>query len=431
MESLLIVNRAVGLADSVIHLVGSIAVLVGATMSGRLARDGAARILFGVAAAGLLLMVAGQLFGLATTTAQGSFDPDSKLFDALRWSWVAHTAARPLVFIALLLALRRERAAGQPAGDGLLAAVGLVAVTHAALAVAALVGDPVDFGIGRYGLLVELAMDAIVLGGALIAVRRSRPRGPDATPAHDHGATLAGAGRERAASGLDMFAGAVIARAVVALIAALGVLLDASRTTDDAMSMTSLVSLLGNLGCALVMAVGINRLRAAVEPGAARVAAGVAALLLLSCSLIDAQFLLVIFRLLADGVSRGGGNQLQLAGGIAESLVALVAWLALLRCLSAVRRRIGDGSGARSTAALGFALVVVVLASALFDRRALAGDWPLGPAMWLPLVSAAATFMVATRLAALARGLGAGIRSGGASELPLARAVARERDGDG
>jgi len=268
-----------------------------------------------------------------------------------------------------------------------------------------------------------------LLGGALIAVRRSRPRGPDDAAAHDHGAALGG--RERAASGLDIFAGAVIARAVVALIAALGVLLDASRTTDDATSMTSLVSLLGNMGCALAMAVGINRLRAAVEPGVARVAAGVAALLLLLCSVIDAQFLLVIFRLLADGVSHGGGNQVQLVGGIAESLVALVAWLALLRCLSAVRRRVGDGSGARSTAALGFALVVVVIASALFDRRALAGDWPLGPAMWLPLVGAAAAFMVATRLTGLARGLGARIRSGAASEPPLARAVARERDGDG
>ncbi len=439
MESMLILNRAVGLADSAIHLVGSIAVLVGATMSGRVSRDGAARIFFGVAAAGLLLMVAVQLLGLVTTTAQGSFDPDSTLFQAMRWSWVAYAVARPLVLIALLLALRRNRAAGQPAGDGLLAAVGLVAVTHAALTVAALVGNPADFGIGRYGLLVELAMEAVLLGGALIAVRRSRPRGPEATPAHDHEATLHGAGRERAASGLDLFAGAVIARAVVALIAALGVLLDVSRTTYDtpsmtsldATSMTSLVWLLGNLGCALVMAVGINRLRAAVEPGAARVAAGVAALLLLFCALIDAQFLLVIFRLLADGVSRGGGNQLQLVGGMAESLVALVAWLALLRCLSAVRRRVGDRSGARSTAALGFALVVVVLASALFDRRALEGDWPVGPAMWLPLVGAAATFMVATCLAALARGLGARIRSGAASEPPLARAVARERDGDG
>jgi hypothetical protein len=431
MESTLIINRAIGLADSVIQLVGVIALLVGAAMSGRLARDGAARILFGVAAAGLLIMVASQLLGLALTTEQGSFDPDSPLYVAMRGSWLAHAVARPLAIVALLLALRHNRAAGEPAGNGLLVAVGVVAVTHTAFVVAALVGDPVDLGIGGYGLLVELAMDAVVLGGALVAVRRSRPREPDATPALEHGAAAAGAGGERAAGGLDIFAGALIGRAVIALIAAMGVLLGASRHTDDATSMVSLVSLLGNLGCALVMAIGINRLRAAVEPGPARVAAAVAALLLLFCALIDAQFLLVMFRLLAGGVSHDGGNLLQLVGGIAESLVALVAWLALLRCLSTVRRSVGDGSGVRGTAALGFALVVVVLASALFNRRALAGDWPLGPAMWLPLVGAAATFMVATRLAALARGLGARMRSGAVAEPPLARAVARERDGDG
>ncbi len=338
------VNRALGLANSAITLVGTVVVLVSATMSGRLARDGAARILFGVAAAGLVLMVAGHLFGIVLTTEGGSFDPASPLFDVRRWSWLTYAGARALVYIALLLALRRNRAAGQPADDGVLAAVALVSVVHAAMTAAAVVGDPVDLGIGNYGLLVELALNVVLFGGSLVAVRRAR-RDPSVAAGHADAAAVPGeAGWWRAASGLDLFAGALIARAVV---------------------------LPGRSARTAVRRGQVHRLRhAAGEPGdAARLPGlrlrdggryqsraggarsrrrrgwrGVAALLMLFCCLLDAQFLQLVFRLLSGSLRGDGLYDAYLLRGMAESMTALIAWLALLRCLSCAGSQAGDGA---------------------------------------------------------------------------------------
>lgn len=429
LESLLMVNRALGLANSAITLVGTVVVLVSATMSGRLARDGAARILFGVAAAGLVLMVAGHLFGIVLTTEGGSFDPASPLFDVRRWSWLTYAGARALVYIALLLALRRNRAAGQPADDGVLAAVALVSVVHAAMTAAAVVGDPVNLGIGNYGLLVELALNVVLFGGSLVAVRRAR-RDPSVAAGHADAAAVPGeAGWWRAASGLDLFAGALIARALFCLVGPLGLLFDAVKFTDFGMRLANLVTLLGCLGSAFAMAAGINRVRAAPGPETARLA-GVAGLLMLFCCLLDAQFLQLVFRMLSGSLRGDGLYDAYLLRGMAESMTALIAWLALLRCLSSLGHRLGDG--ARGATAVAVALVIVVLASALFHWRLReVVSWPLAPAMFMPLVGAVATLVVAALFAALARRLAARIRSGAASEPPLARAVARERDGDG
>ena len=433
LEFMLVPNRAVGLVSSAVQLVGAIALLVGVSLARRLARDDAAVVLLGLSAAGLLLMVAAQLFGLALTTELDRLDTDSALLDLMRWSWLVHAAARPIACVSLLLALRRAAVGGRT-GDGVLAVVALVSVAQAVLLIAVFTGAQIELGIGRYGLLLDFALEACVLGGALVAVRRARGGAAPAAvtgPPADGAALSGGAGWERAASGLDIFAGALIARAVIGLVGPLGLLLDAAGYAGDAMSAAYLVALVGNLGCAVAMAAGINRVRAAPEPATARVNSGAAALLMLFCFLIDAQFLLVLVRLMAESGPYGGGGEVQLVGAMADSGIALVAWLALLRAISSLGRPFGDGSGARGAPAIAVALVIVVIASALFDRRALMGDWPLGPEMWLPLLGAFATLIVAARFAGLARRLGARIRSAAGSAPPLARAVARERDGNG
>ena len=344
--------------------------------------------------------------------------PDSTVFKAFLWLWHARLAALPVLIGALLFALTRKRSSGRAIAG---AAVVAAAAQSAVFLLAALDLDPwMD---ERWvSLAVHLGLYLVVLIGALVAIGR---------PGERREAEFAGAllpdppAWLRAASGLEIFAGAVLVRVWLAFALPLGLLATTATFAVTPLIVALVVAAVGSAGSAIGMAVGANRLRAAPEPVSTRAFTGAAALFFAVGALLDGYAFLTVVRLLED--QRGDTRVLEEIGLVAP-LLSLLAYLPLLGAMASIGRWLGDRD-MRGAAARLAALFIVVIGGVTFVNGRFIGafwsEWQTSP--FLPLVAAAAFLAALLPLRRMARRLATGIRVAVTDGPPLARAVARAR----
>ena len=226
------VHEVASLVSVMVQLFAGAGLLIGVVLWRREESDRATRGLLGLAAVVIGVGIAHDLASLYLTLAvraeEVAHADALRLMEFQRWSWIAAAVEWPAVFVALMTALgRMARARGQRVATALLVTVALASLAPLGLMLLGVVGIEVPLSSPTSRVLMHLGISIVAVGGALLVVRRASRidgrAGQEALPG--------GPGWERAASGLDILVGALIARILLGLAAPLGMLLGLAEST--------------------------------------------------------------------------------------------------------------------------------------------------------------------------------------------------------
>jgi hypothetical protein len=420
----------------VAELLGALALVLGGIQALRASHDRVVRLLLGVAVAGAALLAirgASSIYLQLQLHVGALFSAGPSRLDVLelyRWSLIVRTAAFPALIVALVIALHRTgRPCGRPGNLAIALTAALAALVQCAMFLPRALGTRVEVDSWLGWAFPQIGLDLVILVAALAAVRRVAGAGGGAMAP---GALLPDAPAwRRAASGLEIFAAALLVRALLGLVLPLCLLATTSTLSAAPLIVALLVGAVGGTASTAGMAFGANRLRAAPEAVGARAFTGAAALLFCIGVLLDGYALLAIVRLLTDQDGSMEGHVPLDAIGQMVSLLSLLAFASLLGAFGSIGRWLGDRAATARALRLALIMTVVIAGATLFNSRfvTLAVMLWTGSALF-PFVSAIATLAVLLPLHRMARRLAARIRSAVPGGPPLARAVAQVRGPD-